>query len=83
VVVEPTVACNEVDCGSILTLVSSVCYESGFEVTDDFGLFVAKIHLGAFGSITFPFILIKLENFVVNLLLDLGVWYRAVEDGVT
>jgi hypothetical protein len=39
VVVEPAVSCNDVDCGSI---VSSVCYESGVEVTDDFGLFVAK-----------------------------------------
>jgi hypothetical protein len=32
-----------VDCGFI---VSPVCYESG----DDFGLFVAKNHLGVFGS---------------------------------
>jgi hypothetical protein len=30
VVVEPAVACNDVDCGSID---SSVCYESGVEVT--------------------------------------------------
>jgi hypothetical protein len=50
VVVEPTVACNDVDCGSI---VSSVCYESGVEVTDDFGLFVAKNHLGCFGPLRF------------------------------
>jgi hypothetical protein len=48
------VACNDVDCGSI---VSSVCYESGVEVTDDFGLFAARNHHGhgVFGSITFPF----------------------------
>jgi hypothetical protein len=44
------------DCGSI---VSSVCYESGVEVTDDLGLFVAKNHLGVFGYITFSFLLIK------------------------
>jgi hypothetical protein len=37
-----------VDCGSI---VSSVCYESGVEVTDDFSLFVAKNHLGVFGCV--------------------------------
>jgi hypothetical protein len=41
VIVEPAVACSDVDCGSI---VSSVCYESGVEVTDDFGSFVAKSH---------------------------------------
>jgi hypothetical protein len=41
-IVEPAVHCNDVDCGSV---VSSVCYESGVEVTDDFGLFVAKNHL--------------------------------------
>jgi hypothetical protein len=51
VVVEPAVTCNDVDCGSI---VSSVCYESGVEVTDDFGLFVAKNHLDVFGSISLP-----------------------------
>jgi hypothetical protein len=45
-----------VDCGSI---VSSVCYEGGVEVTDDFCLFVAKDHLGVFGSITFPLYLVK------------------------
>ena len=56
VVVESAVSCNDVDCGSI---VSSVCYESGVEVTDDFGLFVAKNHLGVFGSITFPLFLVK------------------------
>ena len=56
VVVEPAVACNDVDCGSI---VSSVCYESGVEVTDDFGLFAAKNHLGVFRSILFPFFLVK------------------------
>jgi hypothetical protein len=50
---------NDVDCGS---LVSSVCYESGVEVTDDIGLFVAKNHLGVFGSITFPLFLVKLGN---------------------
>jgi hypothetical protein len=44
------------DCGSI---VSSVCYESGVEVTDDFGLFVAKDHLCVFWSITFPLFLVK------------------------
>jgi hypothetical protein len=33
------VSCNDVDSGST---VSSVCYESGVEVTDDFGLLVAK-----------------------------------------
>jgi hypothetical protein len=59
-----------VDCGSI---VSCVCYESGVEVTDDFDLFVAKNHLGVFGSITLPFFLIKLGNLVVNLILDIGV----------
>jgi hypothetical protein len=39
VVVEPAVACNDVDCVSI---VSSVCYESGVEAMDNFGSFVAK-----------------------------------------
>ena len=64
VVVESAVSCNDVDCGSI---VSSVCYErSGVEVTDDFGLFAAKNHLGVFGSITFPFIL---NQFKETLLL--------------
>ena len=38
-------------------IVTSVSYESGVEVTDDFGLFVAMNHLGVFGSIyTFPLI---------------------------
>ena len=32
VVVEAVVSCNDVDCGSV---VSSICYESGVEVTDD------------------------------------------------
>ena len=56
VVVVPAVACNDVDCGS---MVYSVGYESCVEVTDDFGLFVAKNHLGVFGSITFPLFLVK------------------------
>ena len=56
VVVESAVSCNDVDCGSV---VSSVCYESGVEVTDDFGLFVAKNHLGMLGSVTFPLFLVK------------------------
>jgi hypothetical protein len=35
-----------------------------------------------FGSIVFPLFLIMLGNLVVNLFLDIGVWYGAVEDGV-
>ena len=62
VVVESAVSCNDVDCGSI---VSSVCYESGVEVTDDFGLFVAKNHLDVFGSILFPFFLISRETLLL------------------
>jgi hypothetical protein len=79
VIVEPAVACNDVDCSSI---VSSLCLVSSVEVTDDFGLLVAKNHLEVFGSIMFPFFLIKLGNFVVNLFLDIRVWYGAVEDDV-
>jgi hypothetical protein len=47
VIVEPGVACNDVDGGS---MVSSVCYESDVEVTDYFGLFVAKNNLDVFGT---------------------------------
>jgi hypothetical protein len=80
VIVQPSMASNDMDCGS---LVSSVCYESGVEVTDDLGLFVAKNLLGVFGSTAFSFLLIKLGILVVNLFPDIGVWYGAVEDGVT
>jgi hypothetical protein len=42
----------------------------------------AKNHLGVSGSISFPFFLIKFGNLVINLFLDIEVWYGAVEDGV-
>jgi hypothetical protein len=44
---------------------SSVCYKSGVEVMDDFGLFVAKNHPGVFGSITFPLFLVNWENLLL------------------
>jgi hypothetical protein len=59
-----------VDCGSI---VSSVCFESSVEVLDDFGMFVAKNHLGMFGSISFPFVLIDWGNLVVDPFHDIRV----------
>jgi hypothetical protein len=65
VVVEPAVACNDVDCGSIIY--SLFCfYESGVEVTDGIGLFVARNHLGVLGSIWFPFFLVKLRNLLIS-----------------
>ena len=50
---------------------------------DDFCLIVAKHHLCMLRSILFPFFLIESGNFIVNLFLDIGLWYGTSENGVT
>ena len=67
VFVQATVACDELNCGSVVFL---VIFES-VEITNDFSLFVAENHFGVSGSIMFPFFFIESGNFVVNLFLDI------------
>jgi hypothetical protein len=71
VIVEPAVACNDAMRVVLRSRMILACLLPRF-----------KNHLGVFGSISFPFFLIKFGNLVVNLFLDIGVWYGAVEDGV-
>ena len=51
-VVEPAMSCNDLDCGS-MTIVSSVCYESGVQVGDDFVFLLPRIFLVSLGPLRF------------------------------